>query len=99
MVIALAYFQYYLTEALRWGLVVLALWALVDSAIRPMAAFTATEKLTKPGWMLISAVSGLVLFFFGFMHIFGLVAAVAIGVYLADVRPAVRGIQRGDSHW
>lgn len=96
---ALAYFQFYLSEALRWGAVALAVWAIIDSAYRPVAAYTAAEKLTKPAWLLINLVSGVVLYFFGFMEILGLVATIAVGVYLADVRPAVRGIQRGDSRW
>ncbi len=96
---ALAYFQFYLSEALRWGCVALAVWAILDSAYRPVVAYTVAEKLTKPAWMLINVVAGVVLYFFGFMQILGLAAAVAVGVYLADVRPAVRGIQRGDSRW
>lgn len=96
---ALAYFQFYLSEALRWATVALAVWAILDSAYRPVVAYTVAEKLTKPAWMLINIVAGVVLFFFGFMQILGLVATVAVGVYLADVRPAVRGIQRGDSRW
>lgn len=71
----------------------LEVWALVDALIRPSQAFTAADKLTKPGWVLI-LVLALVscLLIQSPLSIFGLLGVVAAGVYLADVRPAVHEI-------
>ena len=79
------------------GLVILALelWALVDAAIRPAAAYVAAGKLTKPAWLAILAAALVLSFLFGGMSLFGLVGIVAAIVYLVDVRPAVRSMRRG----
>lgn len=75
------------------GLAMLAvkLWALVDCATRPTAAFPAAGKLTKPGWLVILGLSVL----FGGLGMLGLAGLVAAIVYLVDVRPAVRGTAAG----
>ena len=91
--------EYYLALALDLGALALCPWAFVDSAIRPAAAFPALDKLTKPAWMGILLLSGLVLYFMGFMSFLGIFGAVAVGVYLADVRPAVRELQEGGNRW
>ena len=39
----------------------------------------------------------MVVYFFGLMSFFGLPAIIASIVYLVDVRPAVRGLRRGNS--
>lgn len=74
-------------------------WALADAARRPAHAFTAEGKRTKPFWVWVlvaASVGG----FLGLPYPIGLgllpfflmiVAVVPAGVYLADVRPAVRG--------
>ena len=82
-----------------YGTLVLALWAFVDAVIRPAAAFVAAGKLTKPGWMAITGIAAMVLYFRGPLDFFGLPAVVAAVVYLVDVRPAVRGLRRGNSSW
>ena len=46
------------------------------------------------------AITGLalvVVYFFGLMSFFGLPAVIASIVYLVDVRPAVRGLRRGNT--
>jgi Protein of unknown function (DUF2516) len=77
----------------------LAVWAFVDALVRPAAGFVAAGKLTKPGWMAITAIAALVLWWRGPLDLFGLPAVIAAVVYLVDVRPAVRGLRRGNSSW
>jgi hypothetical protein len=79
------------------GLLVLVIWALVDAATRPAAAFVAAGKQTKQIWLAILGVC-LVLCLIGrggILGFFGFVVAVAAIVYLVDVRPAVRGMRPG----
>lgn len=82
--------------------VVLEVWALIDAARRPPSAFTYAGKRTKTFWVALTGVGAAL----GFLAIppplglqivplfvmFG--AVVPAGVYLADVRPAVRGYRR-----
>ena len=69
------------------GLLVLKLWALIDCATRPAAAFEAYGKLSKVAWLVILTLA--VLFYgIGLLGLAGIVAAI---VYLVDVRPAVSG--------
>jgi len=98
-------FESLFMAALYTALFVLAGWAFVDALFRPSASFIAAGKLTKPAWAAITGVSALVelsmtpfaVFAFplaGFLFLPAIVAAV---VYLVDVRPAVRGLRRGNS--
>ena len=77
------------------GVLALAIWAFVDALIRPAAAFSAAGKLTKPGWLAITAIAALLLYWRGPLSFLGLPAVIAAVVYLVDVRPAVRGLKRG----
>ncbi|WP_278313627.1 DUF2516 family protein [Lolliginicoccus levis] len=70
-------------------------FALVHAARQRPDAYTATDKLTKPTWLAILAVSVLVIFVFSAYSLLGLIGVIAIGVYLADVRPKVDEIQGG----
>jgi hypothetical protein len=82
---------------LNLGVLVLVVWALIDAATRPPAAFVAAGKQTKQIWLAILGVS-LVLCLIGlggFLGILGAIIAVAAIVYLVDVRPAVRGMRPG----
>ncbi|MDP9390904.1 MAG: DUF2516 family protein [Actinomycetota bacterium] len=90
-------FQQLLFDLLRWGVLALALWALVDALVRPANGFVAAGKLTKPGWVAITALAALLLYWRGPMSFLGLPAVIAAIVYLVDVRPAVRGLRRGNS--
>jgi hypothetical protein len=83
---------YYATQALT-------VWALVDAVIRPAAGYVAAGKLTKPAWAGITALAAVVIYLQGPMTFLGLPAVIAAIVYLVDVRPAVRGVQRGNSSW
>jgi hypothetical protein len=74
-------------------------FALVDALRQRTDAFPAAGKLTKPIWLGILALAtalGIIFVFspFGFLSI---VAFVAAAVYLADVRPAVKGVSGGGS--
>jgi Protein of unknown function (DUF2516) len=67
------------------------IYAAVDAAIRPSAAYVAAGKQTKLVWVLLTVVS-CALFGLGFLGIAGIIATI---VYLVDVRPAVRDVTRG----
>jgi hypothetical protein len=72
---------------------VLRLWAVLDCVTRKTAAFPAADKLTKPAWLAILVISGLLgQFASPPLWPISLISAVASAVYLADVRPAVREI-------
>jgi hypothetical protein len=86
-------------QVVNYAVLVLAVWAFVDALIRPAAAFVAAGKLTKPGWLAITGIAALVLLYFGPLSFLGLPAVIAGAVYLVDVRPAVRGLRRGNSSW
>lgn len=86
-----------LLDALYWGALALVLFAFVDALIRPANGFVATGKLTKPAWVGITALAAVLVYLMGPLNLFGLAAVVAASVYLADVRPAVRGLRRGNS--
>lgn len=89
--------QYYVMTALTFALFAVEVWAFVDALCRRPERFVAEGKRTKGFWLAVTGVAALVGFLtlppltgvapFGFV---GLVAVVASGVYLADVRPAVR---------
>ena len=82
------------------GLFAMMVWALLDCVRARADAFPAAGKRTKQFWLLITAGATLL----GFisigrpLSIFNIIAVVGAAVYLADVRPAVRGVLgRGDS--
>jgi hypothetical protein len=75
----------------------LTLWAFVDALIRPANGFVATGKLSKPAWVAITGFAALILFWQKTpLGLLGLPAVIAAIVYLVDVRPAVRGLRRGN---
>ena len=87
---------YWTDQVLFWGLAALHIWAVVDCATRKAAAFPAVDKLTKPAWLAILVVAGLLGTFASQpAGILSLVSVVVAAVYLADVRPAVREISGG----
>ncbi|MEO7069425.1 MAG: DUF2516 family protein [Nostocoides sp.] len=89
-------------SAQGWVLLVLGVaalamevYALVDAVTHRTDAFPAAGKRTKPFWLVILVIAVAI----GFITIFnviggfiGLLAVVAAGVYLADVRPALRQV-------
>jgi hypothetical protein len=72
-----------------------AAFALFHAARQRKDAFTAVDKLSKPIWLSILSVAFLVLLLFPAVQLFGIVAVVAVCVYLVDVRPRVDDVQRG----
>jgi hypothetical protein len=86
-----------LLTVLYWAALALILWAFVDALVRPAAGYVAAGKLTKPAWAAITGIAALVAYFFGPMSFLGLPAVIAGIVYLVDVRPALRGLRRGNS--
>lgn len=88
-----------ITGLIMFALQLLALAAAVFAVFHAVRqrkdAFTAVDKLTKPIWLGILVAALLVIFLFGPVHMLGLIAVVAVCVYLVDVRPRVDDIQRG----
>ncbi|UFU02591.1 DUF2516 family protein [Ruania suaedae] len=93
--------QSYLFLALAFSALALAVWALADAAVRPAPAFESADKRTKMFWIAMSGGAALLSLlavvgaFTGLL--FSIIAGVMAGVYLADVRPAVRDYRRGGS--
>jgi len=82
---------------LTMAVLAVTVYAFVHAAMQRPDAFTAADKLTKPVWLVILGVSAL-LTFLPVLSILGpVIAAVASGVYLVDVRPKILEIQ-GKSH-
>jgi hypothetical protein len=95
----MASFDGLLLEGLRYAVLALSAWALVDALIRPRSAFVAAGKLTKPAWGAITALALLITYFTPVLSFLWLPAVIAAIVYLVDVRPAIRGLRRGNSSW
>jgi hypothetical protein len=79
---------------------IVEIYALVDALRQRSDAFTAAGKLTKPIWLGILGVATA----FGIIYVtpsfapfplLQIIAFVAAAVYLADVRPALRGMTGG----
>lgn len=77
----------------RFALVVWALVGLVMAVLPPASAYSIEGKWPKPAWIGICAVAA-VFFWLRPFSLLGLVAMVAVGVFFADVRPAVGGRRR-----
>jgi uncharacterized protein DUF2516 len=78
-----------------WRLVWLAIlgvqvYALVDAAVRPAAAYEAASRWTKTGWVTVLALSLLIGQALSLVSFLGLAALVATIVYFVDVRPALQ---------
>ncbi len=76
-------------NALRIGLTIATLVALVDCVRRPSEAFTYIGRLSKPLWLGILAIATAFVFLAP-VSILGLAGVVAMGVYFADVRPKIK---------
>lgn len=106
-----AYAQAVIYFILLAAVFLLAGYALIDAARRPARAFTSAGKRTKGFWVGVLALATAVAFValpwplgFGRLEFLALISAIAAGVYLADVRPAVgpysgRGGRGGSSGW
>lgn len=78
-------------ELLFWGVLLTTGYAFVHAALQRPDAYTATDKLTKPVWLVILGVAALLSWVLGVTGI--AIAAVAAGVYLVDVRPKLLEVQ------
>lgn len=68
-------------------------FAFIDACIRPLQAYPAAGKQTKPFWLVLLGLSLLVqLIFWDPISLFNIVGTVVSAVYLAGVRPALREI-------
>lgn len=73
-----------------------SVFSFIDAARHPKEAYAQQEKLSKPVWLGITGAAALITLT-GITNvmaggIFALIAVVAVGVYLADVRPALKQI-------
>jgi hypothetical protein len=81
------------------GVLALQVWALVDCITRKAPAFPAAGKLTKPTWILLTALAvAPVAILQSVTNLLSYIGIIVSSVYLADVRPAVREIS-GPSRW
>jgi Protein of unknown function (DUF2516) len=73
------------------ALIAFKVYAFVDAAIRPAAAYEAAGKLTKVAWLIFLGLAALVdLKWGGVQSILTIVGTIAAIVYMVDVRPALR---------
>lgn len=102
--------QQYLFVGLALVGLALEVWALVHAARTPTRSFEVADKRTKKFWLILLIAAALIGFLalpppIGFSPLpvmFGLLAIVPAGIYLADVRPAVQrysGRGGGSSRW
>ncbi len=82
-----------LTSVVLLAALVLQVYALIDAALAPAAAYTAAGKLTKQAWLAILAVALVVVMLSGWFGPLGLAAIIATIVYFVDVRPAIRRVR------
>ena len=77
-------------------------WAFIDAIMRPAPAYLAAGKLTKTKWLLILGVAFVLGLYSaaygGAIGFLSLIAFVAAGVYLSDVRPKVKEFRKGTTH-
>lgn len=76
---------------LFWAVLAATVYAFVNAAMQRPDAYTAADKLTKPVWLVILGGAALLSFVLGVTGM--VIAAVAAGVYLADVRPRLLEVQ------
>ncbi|MBA2560579.1 MAG: DUF2516 family protein [Propionibacteriales bacterium] len=77
-----------------WGILLLVkLFALCDAALRPNQLYAAAGKQTKILWLAMLGVT-LLLQVFSYDLFLMMIGAVVALVYLADVRPVLRSMQR-----
>jgi hypothetical protein len=80
---------------LQIAVLLTSVYAFVHAALQRSDAYTAAEKLSKPAWLAILggavALTSILGFIWGVMGV--VLAAVATGVYLVDVRPKLLEVQ------
>jgi O-antigen/teichoic acid export membrane protein len=81
----------YVLFALQIAVLATTVYAFVHAALQRQDAYTAADKLTKPVWLVILGVGGLLALVLGITGT--AIAAVAAGVYIVDVRPKILEVQ------
>jgi hypothetical protein len=80
---------------LQIAVLLTSVYSFVHAALQRSDAYTAAEKLSKPAWLAILggavALTSILGFILGVMGV--VLAAVATGVYLVDVRPKLLEVQ------
>lgn len=85
--------NFYLVVA--FVLLVVKIFAFVNSLMHSNEEYEAAGKLTKPAWSLILGLGVVVqLLLGGPLGLLNIVFTIAAFVYLADVRPAIAGLRR-----
>jgi uncharacterized membrane protein len=79
------------------AILAMVVYAFVHASLQRSDAYTAIGKLTKPLWLIILGVAGLLsataLMSFGLNIMGPIIGACAAGIYLVDVRPKLLEIQ------
>ncbi|MDH2426973.1 DUF2516 family protein [Sphaerisporangium sp. TRM90804] len=80
----------------------LCAWALFHAVRTPARSFAMAGKLSKKLWLLILILGSLFSFaaavqYLNVLSIFTIASVIGSGIYLADVKPAVNEIGRGNS--
>ena len=83
----------YVLFALQIAVLVAVVYAFVHAAMQRPDAYPAVDKLTKPVWLVILGVAGLLVLVFGVSVLGMAIGAIAAGIYLVDVRPKLLEIQ------
>jgi hypothetical protein len=78
-----------------WALFAFALFALVDAAFRREDAYRAAGKHTKPFWLILLAISAVVIVLMPLISILPIAGVIATVVYTVDVRPALKQVTGG----
>jgi hypothetical protein len=79
-------------QLVSWAASAATIYAFVNAAMQRSDAYPAANKLTKPAWLAILGIAGLLsLVLSGGTGM--VIAAVAAGVYLVDVRPKLLEVQ------
>jgi hypothetical protein len=97
----IAALQSFVYLALFLVVFVLSAWSLVDAASRPATAFVSAGKRTKTFWLALTGAATAISFIalpplsVGGFSLLVIGSAIAAGVYLADVRPAVKPYSGG----
>ncbi|MFW0789216.1 DUF2516 family protein [Gordonia sp. CPCC 205333] len=89
----LNYAQNFVLLALTVVAGVAAAVALVHAAVQRADAFPAVDRQSKVIWVSILAAATLFIWLFGAVSFLGIIADVAMLVYLVDVRPRVDSVQ------
>lgn len=82
---------------LSFAILAMQLFAFVDALRHQPRSYVAAGKRTKNIWLVLTGVAVLL----GFLTLgnplnpFALIGIIAAGVYLADVRPALKGVSGG----